>query len=83
MSLSDEKSHEIMSCAKKCRSGEGVHIYAKQLEKPVKVFTKWDYEKYMYGVVGDYICYSSTDDKDIYLVKKEVFENTYGPVAED
>lgn len=83
MSLSDEKSHEIMSCARKCRSGEGIHIYAKQLEKPVKVFTKWDYEKYMYGVVGDYICYSSTDDKDIYLVKKEVFENTYGPVAED
>ena len=29
---------------------EGALIYARQLDKPVKVFTKWDYEKYMYGV---------------------------------
>lgn len=77
MSLSDEKTCEIMSKAKKCRSGEGARIYAKQLEKPVKVFSRWDYEKYMYGSVGDYLCYSITDEKDIYLVKQEVFEKTY------
>ena len=50
---------------------------AKQLKKPAKVFTKWDYEKYMYGVAGDYICYPADDENDIYLVKREVFENTY------
>ena len=46
-------------------------------QKPAKVFTKWDYEKYMYGVAGDYICYPADDENDIYLVKREVFENTY------
>jgi phosphoglycolate phosphatase len=77
MNMSDNKMHGILSFAKKCVSDAGGVVMAKQLRKPAKVFTKWDYEKYMYGVAGDYICYPADDENDIYLVKKEVFENTY------
>ena len=77
MSLSDEKTCELMSHARKCISRDDAMIYAVKLEKSVKVFSQWDYEKYMYGLVGDYLCYPTTDKKDIYVVKNEVFQNTY------
>ena len=57
-------------------------IYARVLTKPVKIFSRWDYEGYMYGNAGDYICYSPDDDRDVYVVKKEVFEATYIPKKE-
>ena len=79
MNLSDEKMYDVMPYAKKCMSSGGAIIYAKPLDKPAKVFTKWDYDKYMYGVAGDYICYSADDNHDIYLVKREIFEETYTP----
>ena len=77
MSLSDEKTCELMSYVRKCISRDDAMIYAVKLEKSVKVFSQWDYEKYMYGLVGDYLCYPTTDKKDIYVVKNEVFRNTY------
>lgn len=33
----------------------------------------------MYGTIGDYICYAPSDNRDVYVVKKEVFEAAYIP----
>ena len=74
--LRKDETYEIMSWAKQCRS-TGSEVFARILNKPTKVFSKWDDETYMYGEAGDYICYSREDEKDLYIVKKEVFSEIY------
>lgn len=75
--LSDDRVCEIMAYAKQCDCQDSARIYAKPLVKAAKVFTKWDYEKYMYGKPGDYICYTFDDETDLYVIKREVFDETY------
>ncbi|MDD6797303.1 MAG: DHH family phosphoesterase [Clostridia bacterium] len=75
--LKDNHVYGLMPFAKQCVSVDEAKVYAKHLEKPTKVFSKWNYEKYMYGNSNYYICFTYGDDKDIYLVRKEVFEKTY------
>ncbi len=79
-SVYDDERNQVISIvtyAKECQCIPGSVIYAKKLSKATKVFTKWDYEKYMYGEKGDYICYSKEDENDIYIIKEEVFKETY------
>lgn len=73
------KKYELLPYAKKCIRKEDSCIYAKRLIVPAKVFSKWNYENYMYGKTGDYICYLPEDKTDVYIVKKEIFEETYVP----
>lgn len=80
--LRNTKKYELLPYARQCIRKKEAYIYAKRLEVPVKVFSKWDYEKYMYGGVGDYICYSMNDANDIYTVKKQIFDVTYIPAAD-
>ena len=55
-------------------------IFAKPLEKGVKVFTAWDKEKYMLGKPGDYLAVRTDDYHDVYVVEKEIFGKTYTEV---
>lgn len=73
------KKYELLPYAKKCIRKEDSCIYAKRLTVPAKVFSKWNYENYMYGKTGDYICYLPEDKTDVYIVKREIFEETYVP----
>ena len=75
--LVTDEVYELMPYAKRCVSRNSAKIYAKQLDKATKVFTKWDYEKYMLGKIDDYIAVAYDDDKDIYIIDKNVFEQTY------
>lgn len=79
-SMKDDRNYEIMPYAKECVCRDDAKIYARPLWKATKVFTKWDYEKYMYGKPGDYICYTYDDEHDIYVIKKDVFKETYAKV---
>jgi phosphoglycolate phosphatase len=63
--------------AKSCISTGETHIYSRQLEKAVKVFTSWDEDKYMLGRVGDYIAVRSDDLHDIYVIEQDIFNKTY------
>ncbi len=81
--LKNTKKYELLPYAKQCTRNKEAYVYAKRLEVPVKVFSKWDYEKYMYGGVGDYICYSMNDPNDIYTVKKQIFDVVYVPASSD
>ncbi len=74
------KPCELLPFAKKCRSGQGAVILAKPLEKFTKVFTAWNYEGYMAGRQGDMLCYSGSDEKDVYVVKRRIFESRYEPL---
>lgn len=63
--------------ARVCIPTGSVSIYAKQLDKGVKVFTAWDKEKYMLGRVGDYLAVRSDDLQDVYVVENAIFGKSY------
>lgn len=75
--VASAKKYDLLPYAKQCIRKADSCIYAKRLVTPTKVFSKWNYENYMYGKVGDYICFSPEDKTDVYIVKKEIFEETY------
>ena len=54
--VSKNEPVSLMKYAKACINNDNSRIYAKSLVKNAKVFTKWNYEKYMMGNIGDYIC---------------------------
>ncbi|WP_070000851.1 DHH family phosphoesterase [Cellulosilyticum sp. I15G10I2] len=73
----DSSTIHLRQYAKKCISKGESYIYARPLKKAVKVFTAWDREKYMYGKIGDYLAVKKDDNRDIYVIEKEIFAQTY------
>lgn len=67
----------LLPYAKSCVPKGESFIYARELSHRTKVFTKWDKDKYMLGMPGDYLAASKDDTKDVYIVKKEVFSRLY------
>ena len=63
-----------------CVPTGAVKIYARELDKDVKVFTAWDKEKYMLGRKGDYIAVRADDLHDVYVVENKIFSKTYTKV---
>ncbi len=73
----DGRNLPLVDFARKCvPTGEAV-VYAKQLERGVKVFTAWEKGKYMLGRPGDYLAVRADDLHDVYVVGREVFGRTY------
>lgn len=60
-----------------CVAAGTTKIYAKPLERNVKIFTTWDEHKYYRGVVGDFIVAREDDEHDIYVVRRDIFFKTY------
>ncbi|MDY4588948.1 MAG: DHH family phosphoesterase [Oscillospiraceae bacterium] len=73
------RSLGLLPMARKCRSGQQGIILARPLEKFTKVFTAWNYEAYMSGAAGDMLCYTEGDSRDVYVVKREIFDEVYAP----
>ena len=71
------RSCELLPLARKCHSGQGGVILARPLEKFTKVFSAWNYDAYMAGTPGDMLCCTDGDSKDVYVVKREIFEDVY------
>ncbi len=63
-----------------CQPKKGRGIYARQLEKRTKVFSGRDEQVYFLGRPGDYLAVRRDDVKDIYIIQKEVFAQTYEKV---
>lgn len=82
INVEEGKSYDLMSYAKECVSLTKASVMARQLEKYTKVFTKWDYESYMTGIKGDMLCYVKDNLKDVYVVTKDIFLETYCPISE-
>ncbi len=70
----------LIDYAKVCMPSGSVKIFAKPIDKGVKVFTAWDKEKYMLGKPGDYLAVRTDDYHDVYIVEHEIFGKTYEEV---
>ena len=73
----DGKKITLTRHAKTCVPTGKVQIYAKKLEKDVKVFTAWDKDKYMVGRAGDYLAARTDDVQDVYVVEGRIFDRSY------
>ena len=71
------ESFQIVTRARACIPVGSTYIHAAQLQRNTKVFTKWNSEGYMLGVTGDYIAVRSDDHNDVYVIKEEIFKETY------
>lgn len=79
-SKNDGIIHSLMEYAHSCQAKAAAHRLAKQLDHPVKIFTEWDEDNYYLGNTGDFIMCNINDCHDIYIVKKDIFYETYEPV---
>lgn len=71
------KALQLTEYAKMCVPTHETLIYAKPLEKGVKVFNSSNKNKYMLGKQGDYLAVRQDDLSDIYIVERDIFEKTY------
>ena len=63
--------------ARLCFPKQGNGIYVKQLEKRTKVFPADDSGDYFLGRPGDYMAVRVDDISDIYIIRKDIFRQTY------
>ena len=74
---SDESFISLDDKAKMCLpKGDNV-IYAMPLTKRTKVFSESNKGEYFVGREGDYLAMREDDMNDIYIIQKEIFEDTY------
>lgn len=67
----------LADCCRMCvPNGEAV-IYAKALEKGVKVFSAHDRSRYMLGEPGDFLAVSRDELSDVFVVEKRQFADMY------
>ena len=74
------KNLSLTEFAKLCVPTGEVHIYARPLDKGVKVFTAWDKDRYMSGRPGDYLAVRCDDCHDIYVVERDLFMRSYDEI---
>ncbi|MBR6696902.1 MAG: DHH family phosphoesterase [Lachnospiraceae bacterium] len=77
INLEENKPYDLMGYAKPCMAMDNTIVLARPAKKYTKVFTIWEYETYMAADAGDMICYREADERDVYVVKKDIFEKTY------
>jgi len=75
--LTTGKSENVLPYAKTVLTKSSAAIYAKKLEKAVKVFTAWTEDKYYSGNIGDYLVVRADDHHDIYVVNGALFDRFY------
>lgn len=76
----DGKIYELYDRINSCVPTGTSYILATELDKNVKLFTKWYEEKYMKGEKGDYIACREDDLHDFYIIRRDIFEITYSAV---
>lgn len=69
--------------ARICYPVAGSGIYVKQLQKRTKVFSLNEEQGYFLGDAGDYMAIRPDDFQDIYIIKKDIFEDNYEPASDD
>lgn len=70
----------LKNYTKQCRIRGESKIWAKPLEKAVKIFNKDQPEHYKLGQPGDYLVVSKNKVNDIYIIRKELFDTNYLPI---
>lgn len=73
----DDKVYVLERYAKTCIPRDDVYVFAKELDRTVKVFTLWDEDHYVLGNPGDYIVCKRDNPKDVYVIPKKTFDLSY------
>ena len=73
------KAYDLYGKINSCTPSGTSYILATELDKDVKLFTKWYEEKYMMGKKGDYIACREDDLHDFYIIRRDIFDITYSP----
>lgn len=63
----DNNTYTVADYLKVCIPTEKFCICAKQLSNCVKVFPKWDNERYMRGMPGDYLTVSADEPQNVFV----------------
>lgn len=79
---SDGNTYTIDNYARLCMPKDTFRIFAKKLTSCVKVFPKWDNEKYMRGVPGDYLVVSEDDLHNIFIEPGSTFLDNFEQIEE-
>ena len=74
--LTGEKVN-LSEYAHTCKPTGETYIWARKINKAVKIFALWDENRYMLGQPGDYLAVRSDDKHDVYIVAKDIFGVTY------
>lgn len=74
--ITGERKH-VLEYAQSIISTGNSRIYAKPIDKYIKLFTVWDEEKYYQGVPGDYIAVRDDDPNDLYIINRNYFDKLY------
>lgn len=69
--------HSLLKYAQTCICRDDTFVYAKPVEKAVKVFPLWDDDKYLLGKKGDFLAVRPDDLHDIYVIEKDIFTKIY------
>lgn len=70
----------LLEYAKACSDILDTRIYAKKIERAVKIFPIWDEEKYILGKVNDYLVADYEDRRNIYVIEEKVFHQFFNQV---
>lgn len=76
----DGRDMVLTDYARGCMPRDRTQIYARSLEKGVKVFTARDRNKYMLGRPGDYLAAPADDPEGVYVIEKDIFARLYEEV---
>ncbi len=76
-SAQDHRPVRLLQYAKTCIPSGETLIHAMPLERKVKVFTAWDPDNYMRGKPGDFLAVHHDNQKDVYVIDRDIFYRTY------
>lgn len=79
--LTEGRTYLLTEHCKMAMPKETFRIYVKELDKSVKLFPKWNADKYMCGLPGDYLVVSEDDLHNIYIEQKENFDQKFEAVS--
>ena len=68
---------EILQYASSCVATDNKIVRAIRLGKHTKVFTNWDTDKYFSGEPSDWLVANDDDHSDCYIVKRDIFADSY------
>ena len=60
-----------------CKASGNSEILAVKLNNFTKLYSLWDQEHYMYGNIGDYLAHPANDENDLYIIRGDIFAQTY------
>jgi len=80
--ISSNEVKMVRGYSKTVISTDKSRIYAKPLDKSLKLFTEWDEERYYLGEPGDYIACRKDDEHDIYIIRGNLFPRLYKKTEE-